>query len=101
MSEINIAGAIDELMIFDDPEYCGAGILRGDELCFYLRHGHCMLFPAKKKKNLFDPLSDFQDLRVVKKGERVKKCNQCKDAYRKAVNEKLFDEEKQYTPDGP
>jgi len=72
MSEINIAGAIDELMIFDDPEYCGDS--KTGEQCPRLNtpiDGEwCSLFSSEL---FFDSLTLFPQ-----------KCPQCKEAWKKA-----------------
>lgn len=64
MSEINIAGSIKELMIFDDPEYC-----EGVGECKFIKYGRCNIFDA--------------DL-VLKPGNYYQKCPACKKGWKKA-----------------
>lgn len=68
--------------IFDDPIYCESR----EKSCDYC-HGlwYCELFCEK--------LGEWRSLEI--------KCDQCKEAWKKAQYEKLYDEEKQYTHDMP
>lgn len=80
MTEINIAGAIDKLMIFDDPEYCANSdigycreLYRIDSIYYchrFVRHGD--------EENFIKCVSDEFKERWV-----PIKCDQCKEAYRK------------------
>jgi hypothetical protein len=83
MSKINIAGAIDELLIFDDPYYCN----ENDKVrCIQLNNQEyntskpfCPVF----FKYLRDKLTkEFEErgCRIAK----LEKCDQCKSAYQKA-----------------
>jgi hypothetical protein len=66
MSQINIAGAIDELLIYDDPEYCESR----EKSCGYCHGlGYCELFRTQ--------LEEKNSLEI--------KCDQCKAAYQKSI----------------
>jgi len=81
MSEINIAGAIDELMIFDDPEYCQKE--DGSKRCRFVAfnwgeaYKYCPVFDNAK-------LIEF-DLKCDPWGLGTEKCDQCKEAWKKAT----------------
>jgi hypothetical protein len=105
MTEINIASAIDELLIFDDPDYCG---LENKHQCVRFEHyipehmtmnteGFCHLF-----LNL-----DMQATELEYDGDSKDfiKCDQCKASYQKAIlnrspfNSKPDDSLKNYKPE--
>lgn len=78
MKTINIAGSIKELMIYDDPVYCGESYYghgcRGiGEEGSISRETVCNFF--------FDEQGDRPELRFDSKESKYLKCPQCKEAY--------------------
>jgi len=72
MTEINIAGGVKELIVFDDPEYCEDK----KTLCRRLDDSRCAAFITD------DYYPEY--LEVSKKTGFHEKCPQCKEAYQGA-----------------
>jgi hypothetical protein len=74
MTEINIASAIDELLIFDDPEYCwdSNGTCSHYSVILFGNYT-CDLFSSLGKKIRLD----FYNNKLIK-------CDQCKIAWEKS-----------------
>ena len=79
-----------EVDIFGDPEHCWESYLRGDDICHYARHGHCMLFRSSED-DYFDPLADFPKITVIEKGDRMRKHDRCKALFEKSDEEKRME----------
>jgi hypothetical protein len=87
MSEINIAGSIKELMIFDDPEYCENDPYSGSyRKCERLddRHSLCVLF-LEIESEQYGTVVETDDNLIYKK------CQQCKDVYQKVIERQADD----------
>lgn len=84
MKAINIAPYIDELLIFDDPEYCCEEFIVNLDFklmnkCKYLSiKGECLKFETSRKDRY---------LRFTSK-RKFEKCDQCKKAYQMATANK-------------
>lgn len=76
MNGINIGPYIDNFIIHDDPEYCTN--LEEETIC-----------PALQWQG--DRCAVFVNADIDFDGDRHIKCNQCKEAYNKAVKQKSND----------
>lgn len=81
MSGINVAGEIDKIIVWDDPEYCETGSGDLEDKCDFLQYHdgddnhRCYLYPFEHEPVVLE--MNWQTM-------QFKKCNQCKKAWKKS-----------------
>lgn len=80
MKTINIAPHIEELNVFDDPEYCESN------------EDECPRLLSDENKRICGVYPDgaIYDFNIDQKTVRIKKCDQCKEAYQKAKKKRMI-----------
>jgi hypothetical protein len=81
MTEMNIAGAIDDLIVWDDSEFCETGSGDLEDKCDFLQYHdvddnhRCYLYPVDHEPRILE--RNWQTM-------QFKKCQPCKEAFLKA-----------------
>ena len=90
MAEINIAGFIKELMIFDDPEYCNSSsVIR---CAFYsAAYQSCCLYKERNEYGILIGTKILDEYDYKDGYYKVSKCPACKEVYQKSIEKRADD----------